>query len=236
MHSNYSNYTSNYMTGRTNGLLEARPTEKQSPKPFVFGQTEVENAQFTFRDLHNISPQPPRTFSKPSKSPESPSSASQSSTARGLTPNTHQTDGLQRTIEALTASLSLYPSLSITQADDESSGQYKESEESATQHNLRAAANLKPSTHVTDPPKTPYDIRDEPAPNEPFYSTTFQSSIRAGSEIALEADEALTEICASHNIETLNHLKQMAKDLTRNQISETKTIAVLGDSGEGRQF
>src|SRR5579871_3332937 len=91
----------------------ATTTQHLSPKPFMFGQNSqtnqlhAENALFTFRSLHNASPQPPMMFAKPLKSPSSSYDASPSGTSSGQVPDNHKADKVQRKLFNLKSSNNL---------------------------------------------------------------------------------------------------------------------------------
>jgi hypothetical protein len=153
----------------------------------------------------------------------------------GISPGNSSIEGTQAGLETLVADLSLDYSSSITNAGTGSSRQVEPRQTEPTGPERQLATPLTTSTEV-DNSKLPYDIRDEPVPNEPFYSPAFQSSLKTGEEIAREATDLLTEICSSNNNQALEHLEKLAKDLSTNRGSETRTIAILGDSGEGKLF
>lgn len=83
-------------------------------------------------------------------------------------------------------------------------------------------------------PPRPYDPRDEPAPAHPFFTSNFQLKLRNGIGIAKETVATIEKLGAAteldHNLERL--LKE-AKGMTTFHGSDTRKIAVLGDSGEG---
>lgn len=215
-------------------------TEYLSPKPFVFGQNPqsnqlpAENTLFTFRSLHNASPQPPMMFAKPLKL-AGPSSAAQPSETNSLqAPGNHKTDEIQQKLGSLNSSENLVRGIPKILNNAESLG--------PVEHKVEP--DLQPQPHSTVPPivptnakdltRAPYDTKDEPAPTAPFYTTAFQSALKDGVGIAREAGEALVAVCALDDSPTLQRLKSMAEDLSKYRNSETKTIAVLGDSGEGK--
>jgi hypothetical protein len=81
---------------------------------------------------------------------------------------------------------------------------------------------------------SPYDVRDEEAPLEPFFTSTFQAALQSGLGIA---DKVVTAINRSiGTLELSNDLERLCDDARRLrtfQSTDTRTIAVLGDSGEG---
>lgn len=89
---------------------------------------------------------------------------------------------------------------------------------------------------VSDRSKTliPYDVRDERAPSEPFFTPAFQTALQKGLGIARSAATALCPFeSSSEPGGDLNRLLKDAKELGAFHSSDTRTIAVLGDSGEG---
>jgi hypothetical protein len=80
-----------------------------------------------------------------------------------------------------------------------------------------------------------YNIRDEPAPNELFYSQPFQSTLKAGMKIANDAVDGLTTLRHRMNNQGLRIFQETAETLKAYQSSGKRTIAVLGDSGQGER-
>ena len=81
----------------------------------------------------------------------------------------------------------------------------------------------------------PYDVRDEKAPLEPFFTPVFQTALQGGLNIAKKLVGAIERFGgASESRGDLNRLLKDAKALSIFQSSDTRTIAVLGDSGEGK--
>jgi hypothetical protein len=92
-----------------------------------------------------------------------------------------------------------------------------------------------PASIVTseDNASRPYNINDEPAPNEPFYSPQFQSMLQEGIKIAGDVTDGLIELRSFASNQGLSNLQENAETLKNYQNSGTRTIAVLGDSGQG---
>jgi hypothetical protein len=207
-------------------------TEHLSPMPFLFGQSpqtnqlHTENTLFTFRSLHNASPQPPMMFAKPLKLRRSSSANSLFGTSSAQAPGNHKADEVQHKLDSLNSSENLVRVTPKIRDNASSLG--------PVEHKVEP--DLQPPSHATDindRTRVPYDIKDEPAPTAPFYTTAFQSALKDGARIAREAAEALVPVCALDDSPTLQRLKNMAEDLSKYRSSEAKTIAVLGDSGEG---
>ncbi|KAK3306258.1 uncharacterized protein B0T15DRAFT_396538 [Chaetomium strumarium] len=86
------------------------------------------------------------------------------------------------------------------------------------------------------PTANPYDVRNERGPVHRFFTAEFQSTLQAGLGIAkdtLAELEGLDGLVQSDR--DLERLLSDAKELCAFQGTDTKTIAVLGDSGEGRR-
>ncbi|KAE9366257.1 hypothetical protein N431DRAFT_419424 [Stipitochalara longipes BDJ] len=81
----------------------------------------------------------------------------------------------------------------------------------------------------------PYDVRDEEAPLEPFFTSSFQAALQNGLGIASKLDAAIEKLIGSSKPSSdLERLFNDARRLGTFQSSDTRTIAVLGDSGEGK--
>jgi hypothetical protein len=68
----------------------------------------------------------------------------------------------------------------------------------------------------------------------PFFDPSFQAALRKGITLTKMVTEKLGECKGAQETSTeLGRLWKTAKDLSNFQSSDTRTIAVLGDSGEG---
>jgi hypothetical protein len=77
-------------------------------------------------------------------------------------------------------------------------------------------------------------VRDEEAPIEPFFTSVFQTALQNGLGIANKVVTAIEKLAGSS--EPSSDLERLFKDARRLgtfQSTDTRTIAVLGDSGEG---
>ncbi|CAG7563209.1 unnamed protein product, partial [Fusarium equiseti] len=83
-------------------------------------------------------------------------------------------------------------------------------------------------------PTTPYDAAAEAALPHSLFSATFQSALKQGPEIAQEATKALEKMQIGVKDAEVSKFLADAKALQRFQGTDTRTIAVLGDSGEGK--
>lgn len=82
-------------------------------------------------------------------------------------------------------------------------------------------------------PVTPYDPRDETTPSHDLFKPAFQDALKNGCRISRDAATAITKA----DIGPDSDLKQLLGETERLKNfhgSDTRTIAVLGDSGEGR--
>jgi hypothetical protein len=82
---------------------------------------------------------------------------------------------------------------------------------------------------------SPYDVGSEEPPLEPFFASPFQTALQRGLDIAKDAADAM-ETAGQSLVEggDLQRLINDAKGLSTFKSSYTRTIAVLGDSGEGK--
>ncbi|KAH6700598.1 hypothetical protein BKA61DRAFT_705543 [Leptodontidium sp. MPI-SDFR-AT-0119] len=81
----------------------------------------------------------------------------------------------------------------------------------------------------------PYDVRDEEAPQEPFFTSAFQTALQNGLGIANKVVTAIEKVIGSSEPSSdLGRLFKDARRLGTFRSSDTRTIAVLGDSGEGK--
>jgi hypothetical protein len=101
------------------------------------------------------------------------------------------------------------------------------------------------SSYVASPtsalaaPVIPYDARTEAAPTHALFTERFQNALKQGSEIAQKAVKAIEKMQAGAPRESESEVGKFlsdAKGLQRFQGTDTRTIAVLGDSGEGKIF
>lgn len=83
-------------------------------------------------------------------------------------------------------------------------------------------------------PSSLYNVNVEMMPDEPFFQPTFQAALNRGIVLAHDVARALRKCkSASEPQSDLSRLLKDAEDLSRFRGSDTRTIAVLGDSGEG---
>jgi len=175
------------------------------------------------------------TFAKPLKLPGPSSAASLFGTSSGLASDNHKADEVQQKLDSPNSSENLVPGTPKIRDNTESLGPVGHQVKSDLQPQSHSPAPSTVSTDANDRTRAPYDTKDEPAPTAPFYTTAFQSALKDGVGIAREAAEAFVTACALDDSPALQRLKSMAEDLSKYRSSETKTIAVLGDSGEGER-
>jgi len=79
-----------------------------------------------------------------------------------------------------------------------------------------------------------YDVRDEQPPTHPLFSAAFQRALKNGASTAKKAANLIETLNApGTSDDTLARLQREARSLSSLDGAETRTIAVLGDSGEG---
>ena len=82
-------------------------------------------------------------------------------------------------------------------------------------------------------PSIAYDVLDEEAPSHPFFSAVFQAKLQKGIEVAKRTVNMMSLFPLVRD-RVLDALLEDAKGLCAFHGSDTRTIAVLGDSGQGR--
>ena len=88
---------------------------------------------------------------------------------------------------------------------------------------------------LANKPIVPYDPRDEKGPSgQQIYTTKFQSALQNGIQIAKEAIEIITTWESLAEDPNLKILKESAERLSKFRVSDSKTIAVIGETGAGR--
>ncbi|KAH8649442.1 hypothetical protein BGZ60DRAFT_534676 [Tricladium varicosporioides] len=214
---------------------------------------------YTFRHLHNITPRPsPEPEEAPLPSSQNSSTGSNYSSLPILSTPDHSIpqflptlysddkipipkadNPLDRTVPLIVeddseikastprASLSIPPTpLSLSQVSDLSLNLG-----SQRQRSVSDASDVSDNNDYT----SPYDVRDEEAPLEPFFTSAFQTALQSGLGIANKVVTAIEKLVGSS--EPSSDLKRLLKDarkLGTFESSDTRTIAVLGDSGEGK--
>ncbi|GAB1312304.1 Dynamin N-terminal domain-containing protein [Madurella fahalii] len=186
-------------------------TGSSPPAVYVFGQPQP--VEFTFRSLHNATPLPSR---QPSPQPSTPGAVT-NRTGHG----SPQSSGIA------VPQLSL-PSPAPSDLTTEASATVR----GALPRNRTSDVSI---LSETDDHVTAYDVRDEKAPTHRFFTTEFQSTLQAGLGIARATSAEVRRLGSLVGSEgDLKKLLDDAQELCAFQGSDTKTIAVLGDSGEGK--
>ncbi len=80
-------------------------------------------------------------------------------------------------------------------------------------------------------------MRLDETPTAPFYSLVFQAALNSGVAIAQGAFDAVERtVDQPGKNATLNSFLADAKSLTLDETASERTIAVIGDSGEGMTY
>lgn len=195
---------------------------------FQFGEpapptsTAPTNGGPSFRFFHNISPSPspqPSPYASPRQS--SVMASPEAELARltlNETPASSQTP--PRTLQLT----SFQFSSPISHANATASGE---------QSSRRAlTASPAPGSELE---LVSYSVRKEQPPSHPFFTSQFQSALKGGLDIAKGiADMIQTMPATIERGPELLELLQRAERLRKFIGSDTRTVAVLGDSGEGQ--
>ncbi|KAL9106686.1 MAG: hypothetical protein Q9227_008338 [Pyrenula ochraceoflavens] len=80
----------------------------------------------------------------------------------------------------------------------------------------------------------PYDVRNERKPQQAFYADSFQNSLSECIDITHKSALALNAVDIPATDSGLQRLKNEAETLYSFEKKNTRTVAVLGDSGEGK--
>ena len=199
------------LDSNSSALLTPPREGRQSNPPFMFGKASSPSndpPSFTFAQLYNITPLP-----SPRPSPEPSSSSTEQLTPRfslspqrGLSLGTHNNNASDRTYFGS-------PTGSFAQ------GSRRPSDASA----VSATANT-----------APYDVNSETVPDEPFFHPRFQATLVKGIDLAQKVEHVLAaDQSEVRRDPDLDRLCNDAHRLGKFQTSDTRTVAVLGDSGEG---
>ncbi|RDW73267.1 hypothetical protein BP6252_07174 [Coleophoma cylindrospora] len=210
---------------------------------------QTDQEKFTFRFLHNVTPRP---------SPE-PEEASASSSQDPQTRSSHESLGSLLRSEQDKSRLS--PSINQPQNIDTNSSsergipriiqEYLDATPNTGQQSSspievsdlipgpghlrsRSISDVSILSDNNDALST-YDVRDEEAPLEPFFTPVFQSALQDGLRIAKRTVTAIEKVVGSSGATGyLGGLLGDARKFSTFHTSDTRTIAVLGDSGQGK--
>jgi len=247
---------------RPSASADARHLSPAAEAPglaFQFGQTNrnlqpiEQHETFTFRVLHNVtprpSPEPEETasfrsaqalpvVSAPSSSPTLPAQED-----RYLQPlRSGERNALDRSCDTLEPVNSSETSSDLTTSRGLGSASRSTPSLSVT---LASEFRPSPSTHShrisdisiiseTDSDAASYDVRDEETPPEPYFTSAFQSAIQKGLDIAKSVAAAMEKVASTLDPDgDLERLLNNAKTLSVFHSSDTRTVAILGDSGQG---
>jgi hypothetical protein len=87
----------------------------------------------------------------------------------------------------------------------------------------------------TDSGLSPYSMRDEPLPAEPYYEQGFQTALKQGTQLARNVITCLEGCPAVHDLDSsLYKLSRDALTLSEYQSATTRTIGIIGKSGSGK--
>jgi hypothetical protein len=264
MESSHRRHSYQHQDATTNVHHLTLPSSNSLPAPFQFGQTgsksqpDEQDNPFTFRALHNVTPRPSpepevvlaASSQVPPTKPNSSSWQILSKAEQELPQPLHafysdekvaidSVHVLSEPVQPPNISLSPklgagvgvtsppqpLPSLSFTRPS--------ELRTSPSPHSRRVSG----ISAVSDENDTLffYDVREENTPLEPFFNPVFQTALQHGLEIAKSTATAIERVGDSSKFHgDLKGLLQNSKDLSTFQSSDTRTIAVLGDSGEGK--
>ncbi|EXV00317.1 Ras GTPase family protein [Metarhizium robertsii] len=211
------------------GAREANPptsaeTASSSP-PIVY--------QFgSFRGLHNVTPVPsPKAepfklsddyvfdFSLPSPKCPSPKAAFKIRSPRNSRPS------------SLSDLLGYSPSTQSGRPPAET-GQSSTSEPILLLGN-QSHSDLSRAVAGSQQPVVAYDVLNEETPRHPFFSNTFQATLQKGLRIAKAATDVLKSVRSVQG-SGLDSLLKEGEDLCAFHGTSTRTIAILGDSGQGK--
>lgn len=226
-----------------------------SPPQFGFSSSHPSHGAFVFGEtLSNRSVSSNNVFSFGSTDPISPPSSSSTQVEpfpfRGFAPLRPRTPQQQEKTFQLQSPLTTPPARTTRQTteNDTEAPSFSFLSPSTPDNRPRSSPVLSStqespnSTYVASPtpeppaPVTPYDAKEEAAPPHVLFSDIFQDAMKQGVGMAQKATAAIEKMqtCASEEADSgVGKFLDDAKDLQRFQGTDTRTIAVLGDSGEG---
>jgi hypothetical protein len=89
-------------------------------------------------------------------------------------------------------------------------------------------------TDASDDEDEPYNVKDEEAPIEPFFEEEFQEALEKSRGVAMDLYKEIKSLrVVLGKDEIFAKILEEAKRLCEPQVSTTRTIAILGASGEG---
>ncbi|CAJ0551485.1 Ff.00g114150.m01.CDS01 [Fusarium sp. VM40] len=190
---------------------------------------------FEFGTLHNMTPLPspsPSRATTPQRihQPQSPFTHLTTPPAKG----SHLTSE-----NGTKAPLFSFLSPSSSDSRRQSSSVLPSTPSTPSQPRVKAPESSFVASPTPEPsaPITPYDDRAEAAPPHALFMATFQDALKLGSDIAQKAVRSIEKVQAGASGEIDSEIDKLlgdAKSLQRFHGTDTRTIAVLGDSGEGK--
>ncbi|TVY12926.1 hypothetical protein LARI1_G009230 [Lachnellula arida] len=189
--------------------VDLRTPDHASPMP-TFGQKQS-FPQFTFRNLHNMTPEP--------------RSRAGSNTERAhINICRSERDTTPTRPSAVVASSS----------NPQSSGNRAPPTASDTQPRA-ASVPAKPLSLCLTPNPRSYNVNDETAPDEPYFNKQFQEALRKGKLVARRiADRLSTCELAEKEDSQIYSIIQNSKELQQFAAPSVCTIGIVGDSGVGK--
>lgn len=87
---------------------------------------------------------------------------------------------------------------------------------------------------ILDKDDDPYDIREEPLPDEPYFDHNFQLALKSATDLAGKIRETLGRCTLAENLASdLSRLLATARKLEHHDSPESRTIGIIGDSASG---
>lgn len=128
------------------------------------------------------------------------------------------------------------PSISPSsgQPSNHSSPSSLDIQDSPTRSRHSLTSSEPPAEGTTSNLFTNTGLRIDEIPSEPFYSPVFQTALHSGHAIARGTHDAIQRVMGrSDKNAALNSFLTDAMSLSQNKTASVRTIAVIGDSGEG---
>jgi hypothetical protein len=200
---------------------EFHQTDKQDSTP------KSDPTTFSLRVLHNTtpSPSPKLSFSELARTPNTDNDTdTKSDVPRPRRAADIPPDSVNASPRNAENNASLAPAPPLTGAD----------RSDQTRH-VRSTSDIS-AISEGNVDVVPYDVRDEQAPSHRFFTSEFQTTLHRGLKVASNTVAAIRDTGDLATSDTaLGKLLKDAKKLCAFHGSDTRTIAVLGDSGEGSE-
>jgi hypothetical protein len=101
-------------------------------------------------------------------------------------------------------------------------------------HSRRSSGVESILTDASDDEAEPYNVKNEEAPIEPFFGEEFQQALEKSRGVAMDVYKEIKSLRpVLGKDEIYPKILEEAKRLSEPQVSTTRTIAILGASGEG---